>query len=173
MLSGTVGKNSFQQALYCDADHGGCKQTGRSTPGIWYELVDEAATCSFPLEWSSKRQTAVHSTTEAELFALNKGFRETALPLTILLEAVVGSTVLLHVHEDNEATIKVVKKGRSNALRHLTKTLRLSLCWVVEVMRDPDRRISYIETALQKVDGFTRALERTTFVFMLTLLGIK
>ncbi len=164
MLSGTIGKGSFQQVLYCDADHDGCKQTGTSTSGIWYELSNEDGSCSFPLEWTSKRQTAVaHSTTEAELLALNKGLRETALPLTILLEAVVGSTVLLHVCEDNEATIKVVKKGRSNLLRHLSKTMRILLCWVAEVMRDPGRVITYIPTAMQKADGFPKALENSTF----------
>ena len=174
MLSGTVGKNSFEQVLYCDADHAGCKETARSTSGMWYELADKEGTCSFPLEWCSKRQTAVaHSTTEAELISLAKGLRETAIPITILLEAVVGSTVLLHVREDNEATIAVVKKGRSSVLRHLTKTHRVSVRWVAEVMRDPDRRISYVATALPKADGFTKCLERLAFISMLKILGIK
>jgi hypothetical protein len=174
MLSGTVGKNSFEQVLYCDADHAGCKETARSTSGMWYELADKEGTCSFPLEWCSKRQSAVaHSTTEAELISLAKGLRETALPLTILLEAVVGSTVLLHVREDNEATIAVVKKGRSVVLRHISKTHRISLRWVAEVMRDPDRRITYVATALQKADGFTKCLERLPFIAMLSILNIK
>jgi hypothetical protein len=174
MLSGTVGKNPFVQVLYCDADHAGCKETARSTSGIWYELSDKEGTCSFPLEWCSKRQTAVaHSTTEAELISLAKGLRETALPITILLEAVLGDSVVLTVREDNEATIAVVKKGRSSALRHLSKTHRVSLKWVAEVMRDSSRKITYIATKLQKADGFTKCLEKLPFVTMLSLLGIK
>ena len=141
---------------------------------MWYELADKEGTCSFPLEWCSKRQTAVaHSTTEAELISRAKGLRETAIPTTILSEAVVGSTVLLHVREDNEATIAVVKKGRSSVLRHLNETHRVSVRWVAEVMRDPDRRISYVATALQKADGFTKCLERLAFIYMLKILGIK
>ncbi len=89
----------------------GCKVTARSTSGIWYELSDKEGTCSFPLEWCSNRQTAVaHSTAEAEFVSLAKGLRETALPITILLEAVLGDTVVLTVREVNEATIAVVKK---------------------------------------------------------------
>jgi len=48
MLSGTVGKNSFVPVLFCDADHAGCKETARSTSGMWYELCDEEGTCAFP-----------------------------------------------------------------------------------------------------------------------------
>ncbi len=92
----------------------------------------------FPLEWCSKRQTAVaHSTTKAELISLAKGLCETVLPITILLEAVLGHTFVPYVREDNEATRTVIRKGKSSVLRHLSKTHRVSLSWVAEVMRIP------------------------------------
>jgi hypothetical protein len=96
-------------SAYADADHSGCKQTGRSTSGGGWNLLVSGKTES-SLEWASKRQSATaRSTTEAELISLSKLLRESAVPWQILWSVLLEREVGLKVWEDNEATITVVR----------------------------------------------------------------
>ena len=199
MLRGHVGSGAISQELYCDADHAGCKKTRRSTSGIWLELRS-GVDSTLPVEWSSKRQGNVaYSTPEAELVALtealrevglpcrtlveatalNKGLREMSLPIGILLEAATGTfldisnQVPMTILEDNSATIVIAEKGRSPALRHLTKTHGISIMWLAEVCAAASNKIVHCPTLDQKGDGFTTALEKHKFLGMLKQLGIS
>ena len=45
---------------------------------------------------------------------------------------------LLYVSEDNEAVIKTIMKGRSPTMRHVSRTHRVALDWLVDrIIRDP------------------------------------
>ena len=49
-----------------------------------------------------------------------------------------SSTVMhLIIAEDNEAVIKIIKKARAMALRHLPWTHRVDLHWLFEVCSNP------------------------------------
>ena len=127
----------------------------------------------FPLEWGSKRQTAVsHSTPEAELVSLAHSFRTAGLPLQHLCETVLDCPVRINAHEDNEATIKVLAKGKSPALRHLVKTHRISLAWVSAVSEEDGVTLRYCKTADQLADGFTKALDRVKFQAAVIAIGM-
>ena len=39
---------------------------------------------------------------------------------------------LLYICEDNEAVIKMIKKGRSPTMRHVSRTHRVSLDWLFD-----------------------------------------
>ena len=39
---------------------------------------------------------------------------------------------LLYVFEDNEAVIKMIKKGRSPTIRHVSRTHRVALDWLFD-----------------------------------------
>ena len=59
--------------------------------------------------------------------------------------------------EDNDAAIKMILKGRTNKMRHVTRTHRIDLDWLFNVIReDPGVSIKYINTKKQVADIFTK-----------------
>ena len=64
---------------------------------------------------------------------------------------------LLYVFEDNEAVIKMIIKGRSPTMRHVSRTHRVALDWVfTRINLDPKIRIKYIDTKNQLADILTK-----------------
>ena len=54
---------------------------------------------------------------------------------------------LLYVFEDNEAVIKMIIKGRSHTMRHVSRTHRVALDWLSDrINLDPKIQIKYIDT---------------------------
>ena len=54
---------------------------------------------------------------------------------------------LLYIFEDNEAVIKMIKKGRSLTMRHVSRTRRVALDWLFDRIKlDPKIRIQHIDT---------------------------
>ena len=54
---------------------------------------------------------------------------------------------LLHIFEDNEAVIKMIIKGRSPTMRHVSRTHRVALDWSFDRINwDPKIQIKYIDT---------------------------
>ena len=65
--------------------------------------------------------------------------------------------VLLYVFEDNEAVIKMIIKGRSPTMRHVSRTHRVALDWLFDrVNLDPKIQIKYIDTKNQLADILTK-----------------
>ena len=63
---------------------------------------------------------------------------------------------LLCIFEDNEAVIKMVIKGRSPSMRHVSRTHRVALDWLFDrVNLDPKIQIKYIDTKNQVADILT------------------
>ena len=72
--------------------------------------------------WLAKRQTSTsRSTTESEVVALAESLFHEAIPALELWELLLGRKVELNIKEDNQATIKVIRKGYSHKLRHLNR----------------------------------------------------
>ena len=64
---------------------------------------------------------------------------------------------LLYVFEDNEAVIKMIIKGRSSTMRHVSSTHRVALDWLSDrVNLDPKIQIKYIDTKNQLADMLTK-----------------
>ena len=60
---------------------------------------------------------------------------------------------LLYVFEDNEAVIKMIMKGRSPTMRHVSRTHRVALDWLFDrINLDPKIQIKYIDTKNQLAD---------------------
>ena len=80
-----------------------------------------------------------------------------------------------YVLEDNEAEIKMIIKGRSPTMRHVSRTHRVALDWLFDrINLDPKIQIKYIDTKNQLADiltkgNFTRDEWNNLFVFVLTL----
>ena len=64
---------------------------------------------------------------------------------------------LLYVFEENEAVIKIIIKGRSPTMRHVSRTLRVALDWLFDrINLDPKIRIKYIDSKNQLADILTK-----------------
>ena len=54
---------------------------------------------------------------------------------------------MLYILEDNEAVMKMIIKGRSHTMRHVSRTHRVALDWLFDrINLDPKIQINYIET---------------------------
>ena len=64
---------------------------------------------------------------------------------------------LLYVFEDNEAVIKMIIKGRSPTMRHISRTHRVALDWLFDrINLDSKIQIKYIDTKNQLADMLTK-----------------
>ena len=63
----------------------------------------------------------------------------------------------LYVFEDNEAVIKMIIKGRSPTMRHVSRTHRVALDWLFDrINLEPKIQIKYIDTKNQLADILTK-----------------
>ena len=173
-LCGTVGDaaESLFLELFCDADFGGDRDDVKSTSGGY--LVLRGPNTTFPLAWLSKRQTSVsRSTTESEVVSLAHSVYNEGLPSLELWTKLLGRNVRLVIREDNQATIIVVRKGYSPKLRHISRTHKINLSGLSELLEDPDIEVEYVDTEEQLADIFTKALQPQKWFHALCLLGIR
>ena len=82
---------------------------------------------------------------------------------------------LLYVFEDNEAVIKMIMKGRSPTMRHVSRTHRVALDWLFDrINLDPKIQIKYIDTKNQLADILTKVnFRRDEWNHLLTLFNIS
>ena len=82
---------------------------------------------------------------------------------------------LLYVFEDNDAVIKMIIKGRSPTMRHVSRTHRVALDWLFDrINLDPKIQIKYIETKNQLSDVLTKEnFTRDEWNHLLTLFNIS
>ena len=61
------------------------------------------------------------------------------------------------IFEDNEAVIKVIMKGRSLTMRHVSRTHRVALDWKIDRIKwEPKIQIKYVDTKNQFADMLTK-----------------
>ena len=64
---------------------------------------------------------------------------------------------VLYIFEDNEAVIKMIIKGRSVTMRHVSRTHRVALDWLFDrINLDPKIQIKYMDTKNQLADILTK-----------------
>ena len=81
---------------------------------------------------------------------------------------------LLYVFEDNETVIKMIIKGRSPTMRHVSRTHRVALDWLFDrINLDSKIQIKYIDTKSQLADILTKGnFTRDEWNRLLNLLNI-
>ena len=165
------GAELLELALYVDADFAGDRTDAKSSSGGY--LVLKGPNTFFPLSWVSKKQTSVsRSTTEAELISMAYSLYHEALPMLTLWEGLLMRRVTLRIFEDNEATIKVVKKGYSSKLRHVGRTHKVNIASLHDTVSVDSVIIEYVQTHLQAADVFAKSLEPQKWGNALALLGM-
>ena len=82
---------------------------------------------------------------------------------------------MLYICEDNEAVIKMIIKGRSSTMRHVSRTHRVALHWLFDrINLDPKIQIKYIDTKNQLADTLTKGnFTRDEWNHLLTLFNIS
>ena len=77
--------------------------------------------------------------------------------------------------EDNEAVIKMIMKGRSPTMRHVSRTHRVALDWLFDrINLDPKIQIKYIDTKNQLADILTKGnFTHDEWNHLLTLFNIS
>ena len=80
----------------------------------------------------------------------------------------------LYIFEDNEAVIKMRIKGRSPAMRHVSRTHRVALDWVFDRINfEPKIQIKYVDTKNQLADILTKgSFSRNEWNHLLCLFNI-
>ena len=67
----------------------------------------------------------------------------------------------LNTFEDNEAVIKMIVKGRSPTMRHVSRTHRVALDWLLDrINLEPKIRIKKVDTKDQLADILTKEVSR-------------
>ena len=161
--------------LYTDADWNGDGTTTKSTDGCWVELSAESGR-AFPIVWRGTRQSFTSSSSaESETVGASKGIRQEGIPVQALLERMLKRTVPLRCRIDNTQAILAITRGYSKRLRSLSRTHRVSLGVMHELVSDPELHVTvvYVNTTLQKADIFTKALTPAAFIKARELIGIR
>ena len=70
--------------------------------------------------------------------------------------ALSGRQTHLVIAEDNEAVMKIIKKCRSVALRHLPMTHKIYVTWLFEVRDAPEVKLRYVKTDCRVADLMTK-----------------
>ena len=81
-----------------------------------------------------------------------------AYPVWDLLELILGRKVTLRVKEDNQATIKMSKKGYSSKMAHVKRTHKINLGTIYEAVQDQGVNLEYVESEKQVADVFEKDL---------------
>ena len=149
---------------YCDADHAGNVDNGRSTGG--YVLLIAGAAVS----WSSRLQTITAlSTTEAEYVAAVDAGKEVAWMRQLLHEfgfTLSGPSTLAM---DNQSAISVAKNPEHHGrMKHLD----LRFYWLRDAVEDGRIAPVFVPTAQQVADIFTKSLARADMQRCRESLGI-
>ena len=156
-MMGWVGDSleRLEPHLFADADFAGCVSTQRSTSGLF--LCIRGPNSCFPVAGVSKRQGCVaFSTPEAETVAMNFALRQNGLPCLILWEKLLPHCSGLHVHEDNQAMMRVVTTGKNPTMRYISRTHGISVAWLHEVFKKEDITLAYELSARMCADIFTK-----------------
>ena len=194
-LTGIVSTEDFAKGLVklvlqTDASHAGDRDDRLSTAGFAIYLVGPKT--RILVAWGSKRLSAVAlSSCESELFGIQHGSKQ-AIYVKLLVDALCGHITSVMpqfgAYDVNDATtgikeelevdamaaIKAVQNGASTKLRHVRRTLGISLAWCHKKWcnREGSKMTHKKGTGLS-ADSQTKNLSRTTLETMRKLLGLR
>ena len=91
-----------------------------------------------------------------------------------LLEVLLGRPVVMKVFVDNTQAIAAAKTGYSKKLRHLSRSHRVSIGTINELVEDAEAYvvIEYKNTKEQRADLFTKALDGPAFLAARNMIGL-
>ena len=148
-----------------DADLNGDAMSSKSTSGFFLELAGPGER-AMPIAWGSKRQGCTSShTCEAETVSLSSALRTELMPAQVLLELILAQPIVAVLKEDNSATIVACNKGYSPAMRYVSRTQRIALGFLHDVLSGEETPgegkvvLEKAPTLEHKGDMFTKAMD--------------
>jgi hypothetical protein len=140
--------NDFK--TFVDVDHGGDKDSGKSTTGYTMKVGSGVTS------WSSKRQSIVAlSTTEAEYVAATSAGAESIWMEQLLDELGYLMTNAPTLHMDNQSALSVAKNPEHHGrMKHLD----LQFFWLREAIDAGQLQVQYLPTSDMPADILTKAL---------------
>ena len=160
----SIGDDQF--ITYCDADHGGNKDNGKSTTGYMVKL-GSGVVC-----WSSKLQPIVTlSTTEAEYVAGVAAGKEICWLQNLLGE--LGYTYTApapsKLYIDNQSAISVAKNPEHHGqMKHLD----LAFFWLRDKVQSNIIQPLYLQTEDMPADLLTKALPKPQVIKLRSMMGL-
>jgi hypothetical protein len=150
---------------YTDADHGGKKDTMKSTSGFVVMMAGG------PVSWRSKLQTTVSlSTTEAEYVAGVDAGKEIACMRHLLQELEYGLTGASSLLMDNQSAIVVARNPEHHGrMRHLD----LVHHWLRGQVEAGVIDVKYVPTEDQLADIMTKALPKPAVERLRDMMGLR
>jgi hypothetical protein len=154
-LSGTSGKSETPiVCAYIDASYA-VHRDAKSHTGVVITLGGGAIYCK-----SSKQKVVSKSSTEAELIGVSDGLTQ-VLWTRLYLEAqgyVMGPVTL---YQDNQSTIVLAEKGRSNSGR--TRHVNIRYFFVKDKIESQEVKVEYMPTDDMIADYLTKPLQGQQF----------
>jgi hypothetical protein len=150
---------------YSDADHGGCKDSGRSTGGYLVKVGSGA------VSWSSKLQPLVAlSTTEAEYIAAVEAGKEILWMRNILSEFGYSITSPSTLFIDNQSAINVSKNPEHHGrMKHLD----LRFYWLRDKVEGNLIAPMHVRTEYMPADILTKPVPRAKVEVCRRLMGLE
>jgi hypothetical protein len=158
----SIGNDQF--ISYCDADHGGNKDNGKSTSGYMIKL-GSGVVC-----WSSKLQPIVTlSTTEAEYVAGVAAGKEICWVQNLLGELGYTAPAPSKLYTDNQSALSVAKNPE-----HHGRMKHLDLCfyWLRDKVQSNTLQPLYLPTEDMPADLLTKALPRPQVIKLRSMMGL-
>jgi hypothetical protein len=150
---------------YCDADHGGNPDNGRSTSGFIIKMGTGA------ISWMSRLQPFVTlSTTEAEYVAAVSAGQEILWLRHLFTELGFQFKSPSTLYIDNQSAISVAKNPDHHGR---VKHLDLKFYWLRDEVEKGIIRVKHVPTDVNPADILTKALSRPKTLDMLSLLGLQ
>ena len=113
------------------------------------------------------------STPESETVSLMACLKSLVLPALSLLHNIFKDDVIVaRVFEDNNACETIVKKGTSPALGHMTRTHRVSVSWLAELLRHNEVTVVTCPTTEMVADIMTKSYPKIKWAPMLKLIQV-
>ena len=91
--------------------------------------------------------------------------------MEVLWSMVLQREIHTIIYEDNEAT-EIMRSGFSQKLRHITRTHKVNLGSLSDVVASPGRILKHVTSVDQIADVFTKAVEQQGWQNALRLLGM-
>jgi hypothetical protein len=148
--------------VFCDADHGGCADTARSTTGWNAFFVGPAGTKAL-VDWTSRRQAAAaKSTGEAEVVAGSECMGGT-MPLAAAASDIFGYQIAFELDTDSDSARATFENGYSRKLRYIRKNQRVSIAFVADALKAIMGKVFRVDSKDNNSDIHTKPLSAVLF----------